>query len=178
MSWPDAPPREKLMAARPSRGPVEILLVEDSAGDAELMIEALSESHLSPRVTVIEDGEQAIQYLRRQGPFQTASRPDLILLDLHLPRRNGHEVLADIKQDESLCLIPIILMTAFDSEEAVREAYDRHANCCVRKPSDLEQYALAVKKIEAFWLHMARLCPPREPNNQPPGPPGDRNRCM
>jgi CheY-like chemotaxis protein len=145
------------MAARPSRVAVEILLVEDSAGDAELMIEALSEGHLAPRVTVIEDGEQAIQYLRRQGPYQTAPRPDLILLDLHLPRKNGHEVLADIKQDEDLCLIPIILMTAFDTEQAVREAYDRHVNCCVRKPSDLDQYALAVKKIEKFWLHRARL---------------------
>ena len=157
MTWPDAPPREKLMAARPSRVPVEILLVEDSAGDAELMIEALSEGHLAPRVTVIEDGEQAIQYLRRQGPYQTAPRPDLILLDLHLPRKNGHEVLADIKQDENLCLIPIILLTAFDTEQAVREAYDLYVNCCVHKPSDLDQYALAVKKIETFWLHMARL---------------------
>jgi chemotaxis family two-component system response regulator Rcp1 len=155
--WPQAPPRENLMAARPSGPPVEILLVEDSSGDAELMIEALCEGHLAPRVTVIEDGEQAIQYLRRQGPYQTAPRPDLILLDLHLPRKNGHEVLADIKQDENLCFIPIILLTAFDTEQAIREAYDRHVNCCVRKPSDLDQYAQAVKKIEAFWLHMARL---------------------
>jgi two-component system, chemotaxis family, response regulator Rcp1 len=144
------------MATRPPRT-FEILLVEDSAGDAELMVEALGESHLAPRVTVIEDGEQAVQYLRRQGPHAAAARPDLILLDLHLPRKNGHEVLADIKQDEGLRLIPVILMTAFDTDEAIREAYDRHVNCCVRKPSDLDQFAQAVKKIEAFWLRMARL---------------------
>jgi two-component system, chemotaxis family, response regulator Rcp1 len=145
------------MATRPSRRSVEILLVEDSASDAELMVEALSEGTLPVRVTVIEDGEQAVAYLRRQGEHRAAVRPDLILLDLHLPRKNGHEVLADIKQDESLCLIPVVLLTAFDSEEAIREAYDRHVSCCVRKPSDLEQFALTVKKIETFWLHMARL---------------------
>jgi chemotaxis family two-component system response regulator Rcp1 len=144
------------MHARPSR-PVEILLVEDSAGDADLMIEALGESHLASHVTVVDDGEKAVQYLRRHGPYRAAPRPDLILLDLHLPRKNGHEVLADIKQDESLRLIPVILLTAFDTEEAIREAYDRHVNCCVRKPSDLDQFALAVKRIETFWLQMARL---------------------
>jgi chemotaxis family two-component system response regulator Rcp1 len=148
------------MLNRPSR-PVEILLVEDSAGDAELMVEALGESQLAPRVTVVEDGEQAVQYLRRQGKHAAAPRPDLILLDLHLPRKNGHEVLADIKQDESLRLIPVILLTAFDTEEAIREAYDRHVNCCVRKPSDLDQFTLAVKRIESFWLQLARLV--REP---------------
>jgi chemotaxis family two-component system response regulator Rcp1 len=144
------------MPSRPPH-PVEILLVEDSAGDAELMVEALAESPLAPRVTVVEDGEQAVQYLRRQGKHAAATRPDLILLDLQLPRKNGHEVLADIKQDESLRLIPVILLTAFDSEEAIREAYDRHANCCVKKPSDLDQFAQVVKKIESFWLQMARL---------------------
>jgi chemotaxis family two-component system response regulator Rcp1 len=145
------------MPLRPPR-PINVLLVEDSAGDAELMVEALeSESALSPRVTVVEDGEEAIAYLRRQGRHADAPRPDLILLDLHLPRKNGHEVLADVKQDESLRLIPVVLLTSFDSEEAIREAYDRHANCCVRKPSDLDQFSLAVKKIETFWLQMARL---------------------
>jgi CheY-like chemotaxis protein len=145
------------MPLRPPR-PIDVLLVEDSAGDAELMVEALeSESALSPRVTVVEDGEEAIAYLRRQGRHADAPRPDLILLDLHLPRKNGHEVLADVKQDESLRLIPVVLMTSFDGEEAIREAYDRHANCCVRKPSDLDQFAQVVRKIETFWLQMARL---------------------
>jgi two-component system response regulator len=144
------------MAARPSR-PVDILLVEDSAGDAELMVEALGESDLAPRVTVVEDGEEAVQYLHRRGTHRGAPRPDLILLDLHLPRKNGHEVLADIKTDKSLRMIPVVLLTSFDTEEAIREAYDRHVNCCVKKPSDLDQFALAVKKIETFWLQMARL---------------------
>jgi chemotaxis family two-component system response regulator Rcp1 len=158
LTWPDARTGDSRMPARPSR-PVDILLVEDSAGDAELMIEALlGESDLvNPRVTVVRDGEQAIDYLRRRGEHRAAARPDLILLDLHLPRKNGHEVLADIKQDESLRLIPVILLTSFDTEEAIREAYDRHVNCCVRKPSDLDQFSLAVKKIETFWLQMARL---------------------
>jgi len=144
------------MAALASRIVVEILLVEDSHGDAELMVEALSESELTLRVTVVEDGEEAIAYLRRQGPHREATRPDLILLDLHLPRKNGHEVLADIKQDESLRLIPVVVLTAFDSDEAIKEAYDRHVNCCVRKPSDLDQFARAVKTIENFWLRQVR----------------------
>lgn len=145
------------MPLRPPR-PIDVLLVEDNECQADLMVEALqSESALSPRVTVVEDGEEAIAYLRRQGRHANAPRPDLILLDLHLPRKNGHEVLADVKQDESLRLIPVVLLTSFDSEEAIREAYDRHANCCVRKPSDLDQFAQAVRKIETFWLQMARL---------------------
>jgi len=145
------------MLNRPKRIPVETLLVEDSQGDAELMVEALSESDLPLRVTVVDDGEKAIQYLRRQDPYRGSPRPDLILLDLHLPRKNGHEVLAEIKQDDSLRLIPVICLTAFDTEEAIRGAYDLHANCCVRKPSDLEQFAHAVKRIETFWLQVARL---------------------
>jgi chemotaxis family two-component system response regulator Rcp1 len=156
VNWPLAPPGERLMPTRHTR-PVDILLVEDSAGDAELMREALEESSLAPRVTVVEDGEQAIQYLRRQGPFRDAIRPDLVLLDLQMPRKNGHEVLADVKADEVLRLIPVILMTAFDTDEAIDKAYDLHANCCVRKPSDLDQFAQVVKKIETFWLQRARL---------------------
>ena len=148
------------MAARSSRPPVEVLLVEDSPGDAELMVEALLESDLNVRVTGVEDGEEALRYLRRQGPYGDAPRPDLILLDLHLPRRNGHEVLSDVKQDDTLRLIPVVLLTAFDTDEAISEAYERHANCCVRKPSDLDEYAEAVKQIETFWLRMARR--PRE----------------
>jgi CheY-like chemotaxis protein len=144
------------MSAQPSRAPVEILLVEDSPSDAELMVEALGEGDLPVRVTVVGDGEEAVDYLRRRGAYPTAPRPDLVLLDLNLPRRNGHEVLADIKQDEALRRIPVVLLTAFDSEEAVRDAYDLHVNCCVRKPSDLDQFTQAVKKIEAFWLHVAR----------------------
>jgi CheY-like chemotaxis protein len=144
------------MAVRLLRPPVEILLVEDSSNDAELMVEALQESNMPVHVTVIKDGEQAVEYLRRQGIHQNAIRPDLILLDLHLPRMSGHEVLSDIKQDENLRLIPVVLMTAFDTPDAISEAYERRANCCVRKPSDLDQFAQAVKQIESFWLRMVR----------------------
>ena len=148
------------MPARSPRPPVEILLVEDSPGDAELMVEALKESDLNVRVTGVEDGEEALRYLHRQGAYRDVPRPDLILLDLHMPRMNGHEVLADIKQDQSLRLIPVVLMTAFDTDEAISEAYGRQANCCVRKPSDLDEFAEAVKQIETFWLRVARR--PRE----------------
>lgn len=143
------------MAARPPGPSVEVLLVEDSPNDAELMLEALGESTLPLRVTVVEDGEEAIDYLRRRGAHRDAPRPDLVLLDLHLPRKNGHEVLADIKQDENLRLIPVVVLTAFDTDEAIGLAYERHVNCCVRKPSDLDQFAQAVRKIESFWLQQA-----------------------
>jgi CheY-like chemotaxis protein len=144
-----------MMPTRPPR-PVEILLVEDSPGDADLMVEALGESPLAPRVTVVEDGEQAVQYLRRQGPYHGAPRPDLILLDLHLPRKNGHEVLAEIKEDPDLRRIPVVLLTSADNEKAFLIAYDLHVNCCVSKPVDQDEYARAVKKIEHFWLAVAR----------------------
>ena len=156
LNWPRAAGEESRMAARSSRPPVEVLLVEDSPGDAELMVEALQESDLNVHVTGVEDGEEALRYLRRQGPYGDAPRPDLILLDLHLPRRNGHEVLSDVKQDDTLRFIPVVLLTAFDTDEAISEAYGRQANCCVRKPSDLDEYAEAVRKIETFWLRMAR----------------------
>jgi two-component system, chemotaxis family, response regulator Rcp1 len=156
MTWPNAASQESRVALRSSPQPVEILLVEDSRGDAELMIEALEESAMTVRITHVEDGEEAVGFLRRQGSHQNARRPDLILLDLHMPRKNGHEVLSDIKQDESLRLIPVVLMTGDDTEEAIAGAYERHANCCVRKPSNLDQFAQAVKKIETFWLRTAR----------------------
>jgi len=138
-----------------SRSPVEILLVEDSPNDAELMMEALQEGALAVNVTIVEDGEEAIKYLRRQEHHGNASRPNLILLDLHLPRKNGHEVLEEIKQDAHLRLIPVVIMTSFDSEDAIQQAYDLHANCCVRKPVDLDQFDLTVKKIERFWFQVA-----------------------
>jgi len=141
------------------RRPAQFLLVEDSPSDAELMVEALQEGNLPLRISVVEDGEEAIRYLRREGPHAGAPRPDLILLDLHLPRKNGHEVLAEIKKDEQLRLIPVILLTSFATDEAIRQAYDLHANCCVTKPSDLDEFTQAVRKIESFWLQHARLLP-------------------
>src|SRR5947209_19219736 len=106
------------------------------------MIEALKERNLAPRVEVVEDGEQALDYLRQQGAFANARRPDLILLDLYLPRMNGHEVLKEIKQDAVLRRIPVVILTASDNEEAFLKAYDEHANCCVCKPADQDEFAL------------------------------------
>jgi CheY-like chemotaxis protein len=135
---------------------IDILLVEDSPDDADLMIEALKDSQLALRVTLVEDGEQALAYLHRQGAYTEALRPNLILLDLHLPRKNGHEVLAEIKEDAALRRIPVVILTASENEQAILHAYDLHANCCVCKPADQEQFALVVRKIEQFWLRFAR----------------------
>ena len=130
--------------------PVEILLVEDSPDDAELMAEALNAGSLHSRVIVVENGEEAIAYLRRE------STPDLILLDLHLPKMNGHEVLANIKQDAALRRIPVVIMISSEKDQDFLKAYDLHANCCVSKPMNQEQFAETVRKIESFWLRVAR----------------------
>jgi len=135
---------------------VEVLLVEDSPDDADLMIEALKDGQLALRVTLVEDGEQALEFLHRQGAYLEAPRPSLILLDLHLPRKNGHEVLAEIKEDAVLRRIPVVILTASENEQAIMQAYDLHANCCVCKPADQEEFALVVRKIEQFWLRFVR----------------------
>jgi len=144
------------MPGAPPNRSVQILLVEDTEEDAELMRDALDEGRLRPQVHVVDDGEKAIAYLRRQCPYETAPAPDLILLDLGLPRKSGRDVLAEIKQDPALRRIPVVIMTSSDSETAFTEAYDLHANCCVSKPLDQAQFEQAVKKIEHFWFHVAR----------------------
>jgi len=159
------------MPGNTDQSPVKILLVEDSPDDADLMVGALQESNLNLCITVVGDGEAAMDYLLRQGHYAAVPRPDLILLDLHLPRKNGHEVLAEIKQDAILHRIPVIILTASDSEKAILAAYDLHANCCVCKPVDQEQFALVVKRIEHFWLHIARCL--RSHNNHTEGPSHD-----
>jgi two-component system response regulator len=135
---------------------VEILIVEDSQDDADLMTDALRDGAWKPHITLVDNGEDAVNFLHRQGEFRNAPVPDLILLDLSLPRMNGHEVLAAIKTDARLRRIPIVIMTSNGDEEAIRRAYDLYANCCVTKPADQEQFALAVKKIEHFWLRVSR----------------------
>jgi len=135
---------------------VEVLLVEDSPDDADLMLEALKDSDLGLRVTLVEDGEQALEYLRRQGAYEAAPMPDLVLLDLHLPRMNGHEVLDEIRQDAALRRLPVIVLTATENENAILTAYDKYANCCVCKPADQEEFVAVVRRIEQFWLHFAR----------------------
>jgi CheY-like chemotaxis protein len=135
---------------------VEILLVEDSPDDADLMKTALHEGNLATRITWVEDGEEALAYLHRQGMYANVVLPDLILLDLHLPRVNGLEVLAEIKQDARLRLIPVVVLTSSDNEEEILEAYDRHVNCCVSKPADQDQFVMVVSRIEQFWLRLVR----------------------
>jgi chemotaxis family two-component system response regulator Rcp1 len=139
-----------------SSTPVQILLVEDSPDDADLMIEALKEGRLEVRINLVEDGEDALAFLRNEGAQQTAPRPDLVLLDLHLPRKNGFEVLAEMKKDVELRHIPVVILTSSDSEQAFLDAYNLHANCCVSKPVDQDEYALVVRKIEHFWLTVAQ----------------------
>jgi two-component system, chemotaxis family, response regulator Rcp1 len=140
----------------PSSTPVQILLVEDSPDDADLMIGALKEGRLDVRISLVEDGESALAFLRREGPPGASPRPDLILLDLYLPRKGGHEVLAELKQDPDLRQIPVVILTSSDSEQAFLDAYDLHANCCVSKPTDQAEYAQVVRKIENFWLAVAQ----------------------
>jgi len=136
--------------------PIHILMVEDSQSDAYLMEEALKGGSLNLCITTVEDGEAAIDYLFQKGTYAATPSPDLILLDLHLPRKDGFEVLTEIKEDRLLRRIPVIILTASENEQSLVKAYDLHANCCVCKPIDQEEFALAVQKIEHFWLHVAR----------------------
>jgi CheY-like chemotaxis protein len=145
------------MTERPKDRVVEILLVEDNPMDVELTSEALMNGPVPANVRVASDGEEALARLRRQGEFADAPRPDLILLDLNLPRLGGHEVLAAIKSDDRLRRIPVVVLTSSQAEQDIAASYDRHANCFVTKPVELRQYLQAVKGIEQFWLGLAKL---------------------
>jgi chemotaxis family two-component system response regulator Rcp1 len=140
--------------------PIEILLVEDNAGDVRLAQEAFKESKVRNSLFVIEDGVEAMAFLRRQGKYAQAPRPDLILLDLNLPRKDGREVLAEIKADDNLKRIPVVMLTISKAEEDILKAYNLHVNCYITKPIDLEQFMEVVKTIEDFWLTIVKL-PPR-----------------
>lgn len=139
--------------------PVEILLVEDNEGDVRLTREALREGHLRNRLHVVEDGEKALDFLFRRGDYADAPRPDLILLDLNLPRRDGREVLAEIKADASLKRIPVVVLTTSRAEEDLARSYDLHANCFITKPVDFDQFIQVVKTIENFWFTIVVLPP-------------------
>jgi two-component system, chemotaxis family, response regulator Rcp1 len=143
---------------------IEILLVEDSPSDAELTIEALREAKMRNRLSLVEDGVQAMAFLRRQGQFAHAPRPDLILLDLNLPRKDGREVLAELKVDENLKLIPVVVLTTSRAEQDVLRAYRSHANCYITKPVDFKQFLEVVRSIESFWLFVVTL-PPKTTND-------------
>jgi chemotaxis family two-component system response regulator Rcp1 len=134
-----------------------ILLVEDNPGDVRLMREALATNGMSKSLSVVEDGEQALSFLKRNGSFKQAPRPDLIFLDLNLPRKDGREVLAEIKASSDLRRIPVIVLTTSESDNDIKKAYELHANCYVKKPTDLDEYLSVVKACESFWLHIVRL---------------------
>ncbi len=141
--------------------PAEILLKEDSLPDVRLTERALKNGTLNKQVSVVRDGEQALAFLRRQGEYADAPRPDIILLDLGLPKKNGAEVLAEIKMDPALKRIPVIVLTTSDAEQDVLDTYDRHANAYTKKPVDLDEFVRTIKMIEDFWLSLVIL-PRRE----------------
>lgn len=137
--------------------PVEILLIEDSPSDADLTEEALSDGKVLNNLHWVEDGVEAIAFLHRRGKYATVPRPDLILLDLNLPKKDGREVLAEIKADPSLKLIPVIVLTTSAAERDILKTYALSANCYVTKPIDLDQFICVVKLIEEFWLVLVKL---------------------
>ncbi|NEQ23809.1 MAG: response regulator [Microcoleus sp. SIO2G3] len=136
---------------------VEILLVEDSPSDADLTVEALSDGKVLNNLHWVEDGVEALAFLRRQGKYSDAPRPDLILLDLNLPKKDGRQVLAEIKVDPQLKLIPVVVLTTSAAERDILKTYELSANCYVTKPIDLEQFISVVKLIEMFWLAVVKL---------------------
>jgi CheY-like chemotaxis protein len=141
------------------RSPVEILLVEDNPGDVRLTREALREGKVYNNLHWAKDGVEALEFLRQQGRYANAPRPDIILLDLNLPRKDGREVLEEIKSDEVLKRIPVVVLTTSKAEEDVLRTYNLHANCYVTKPVDLEKFMVVVKSIDVFWLTVVTLPP-------------------
>ncbi|MFH1560136.1 MAG: response regulator [Chloroflexota bacterium] len=137
--------------------PVEILLVEDNPGDVRLTQETFKENKILNHLSVVWDGEEAMTFLHQEGEYANAMRPDLILLDLNLPKMDGREVLAEIKADEHLKRIPVVVLTTSSAEQDILKSYDLHANCYITKPVDLEQFITIVKTIEEFWLTIAKL---------------------
>lgn len=137
--------------------PIEMLLVEDNHGDARLAIEALKDAKVHNNLHWVQDGVKAMDFLHRKGNYSDAPRPDVILLDLNLPKKDGREVLADVKADENLRRIPVVILTISDAEEDVIKTYNLHANCYIRKPIDLDQFVAVVKAIEGFWLTIVKL---------------------
>lgn len=138
---------------------IEILLIEDSPGDVRLTQEVFREGRVRNHLSVVGDGVQALAFLRKQAPYLQAPCPDLILLDLNLPKKDGRTVLEEIKADEKLKRIPVVILTTSSAEEDVVKAYDLHANCYISKPIDLEQFIQVVKSIEQFWLTIVKLPP-------------------
>lgn len=137
--------------------PIEILMVEDNPNDVELTVEALKDVKVRNNIHVVDNGEKALDFLRQQGAYTGSPRPDLILLDLNLPLMDGREVLQEIKQDESLRRIPVVVLTVSQAQEDILNVYDLHANCYINKPVDFEKFVQVVKNIENFWLTAVSL---------------------
>ncbi|MDD3375361.1 MAG: response regulator [Candidatus Omnitrophica bacterium] len=136
---------------------IEILLVEDNPGDVELTKEALKESKMKNNLSVAEDGEEATDFLFKKGKYSGAATPDLILLDLNLPKKDGREVLAEIKADPILRRVPVVVLTTSEAEQDIAKAYDHHANCYIKKPVDFNKFIDVVQKIEDFWFSIVKL---------------------
>jgi len=149
------------MCAAQSVRPIEILLVEDNQGDVDLTREALEKSKIYNKLSVVSNGVDAMDFLRRKGKYAHAFRPDLVLLDLNLPRKDGREVLAEIKTDDDLKRIPVVVLTSSKAEEDILKTYNLHANSYVTKPMDLAQFFKVVQTIEDFWFTIVML-PPKE----------------
>ena len=139
--------------------PIEILLIEDNVGDVRLTKEALKEGKVLNNLSVVANGVEAVDFLRRKGKYADSPRPDLILLDLNMPKKNGREVLGDIKQDPDFKRIPVVVLTISKSEEDIMKSYNLHANCYISKPVGLDQFIDVVKSIEDFWLTIVKLPP-------------------
>jgi two-component system, chemotaxis family, response regulator Rcp1 len=137
--------------------PIEILLVEDNPGDVRLAVEALRDAKVANRLHIVEDGVEAMSFLRREDRYADVPRPNLILLDLNLPRKDGREVLAEIKQDADLKRIPVVILTSSAAEQDVVQAYNLYANCYITKPMNLDQFLKVVRSIEDFWLIVVTL---------------------
>ncbi|MEH1840273.1 MAG: response regulator [Nostoc sp.] len=139
--------------------PIEVLLVEDNPGDAQLTRIALEDSKISIHLNVVEDGVEAMAFLRKQEKYVEAAHPDIVLLDLNLPRKDGREVLAEIKADENLRRIPVVILTTSQAEEDILKAYNLCANCYITKPVDFDQFVKIVQSIENFWFAIVKLPP-------------------
>ncbi|MEV0157618.1 response regulator [Micromonospora sp. NPDC050686] len=149
-----------MTAPADGKSPIEVLLVEDDPGDVLMTQEAFEEHKLRNRLTVVSDGTEALAYLRREAPYADAVVPDLILLDLNLPRRDGREVLEEIKKDEKLCRIPVVVLTTSQADEDILRSYQLHANAYVTKPVDFERFISVVRQIDEFFVSVVKL-PPR-----------------
>jgi CheY-like chemotaxis protein len=146
--------------ANPNDGrPIEILLVEDSPSDTDLTVEALQKGKVLNHLSIVDDGVKAIEFLRRQGAYATAPRPDVVLLDLNLPRKDGREVLAEIKADDGLKTIPIVVLTTSRAEQDILRVYRLNGNCYITKPVDFRQFIEVIRAIKNFWLTVVKLPP-------------------